>query len=143
MSKTSEDEIRKVFQEWFEDSAAKNLDAVMTKIAHDVVSYEHRTPLKYEGEPAVRQVCAQGFEAAKGVFRWDIPDLRIVVRGDIAITWGLDHLQAREPGTEGWQYWSRGTRVFQKVEGKWRMIHQHLSFPLDPATGRAAMDLSP
>jgi ketosteroid isomerase-like protein len=34
--------------------------------------------------------------------------------------------------------WSRGTRVFERRDGRWLMIHQHVSFPVD-AEGRASM----
>ena len=52
-------------------------------------------------------------------------------------------MQAQEPGKERFESWSRGTRVMQKIGGKWKMIHQHLSYPLDPQTGQARTDLKP
>jgi DNA-binding CsgD family transcriptional regulator len=39
--------------------------------------------------------------------------------------------------------WSRGTRVFRRTDGGWKLIHQHVSFPYDPATGEARMNLRP
>ncbi|AVT31180.1 DUF4440 domain-containing protein [Plantactinospora sp. BC1] len=132
----AEQEIRREFAEWFRDSAAKDLDAVMTKIAPDVVSYEHAAPLVHRGADAVREVCRQGFELAEGDFRWDVPDLEVVVRDDIAVTWGLNRMRVQEPGSEPVETWSRGTRVFRKVDGRWQMIHQHVSFPFDPSTGQ-------
>ncbi|MET8838873.1 nuclear transport factor 2 family protein [Streptomyces rubiginosohelvolus] len=39
--------------------------------------------------------------------------------------------------------WSRGTRVLQRQNGKWAMIHQHVSYPYDPRTGEARTDLRP
>ncbi len=115
----------------------------MTKIADGAVSYEHEAPLQYVGVDAIRKVCQGGFDAMRGEFRWDIPDLQIIVRDDIAVTWGLNHMQAQELGKERLESWSRGTRVFQKIDGKWRMIHQHVSYPYDPETGEAKADLKP
>lgn len=137
MDSSAEREIRAEFAEWFRDAAAKDLDAVMTKIADDAVSYEHEAPLVYVGADAIREVCRRGFEAARGEFRWDIPDLRVIVRDDIAVTWGLNRMWVQEPGKEATESWSRGTRVFQKVGGAWKMIHQHVSLPYDPQTGQA------
>jgi ketosteroid isomerase-like protein len=31
----------------------------------------------------------------------------------------------------------RFTNVFRKINGKWLAVHEHLSFPADPATGMA------
>ena len=33
------------------------------------------------------------------------------------------------------EMWSRGTRIFQHIDGRWQRIHQHVSFPID-ANGR-------
>ncbi len=143
MNKAAEQEIRREFEEWFRDSAARDLDALMEKIAEDAVSYEHDLPLQHVGVDAIRQVCQNGFDVVQGEFNWDIPDLRIIVRDDIAVTWGLNHMQAKGPGMETFESWSRGTRVFQRIDGKWKMIHQHVSYPYDPQTGIARTDLRP
>lgn len=115
----------------------------MSHVADDVVSYEHDAPLEYRGADGVREVCLRGFEAAQGEFTWSIPDLTVVVRGDIAVTWGLNHMHA-EGGPDGtYDSWSRGTRVFQRRDGRWTMVHQHVSYPYDPQTGEARTDLHP
>jgi uncharacterized protein (TIGR02246 family) len=143
MKNNYEKEIRKLFEEWFKDTAAKDLDKVMEKIADDAVSYEHDAPLQYIGADAIREVCRKGFEAMKGELHWNIPDLEIIIKDDIAITWGLNHMQSQEQGKEKIDLRSRGTRIFQKIDGKWKMIHQHVSFPYDPETGEAKMNLKP
>jgi hypothetical protein len=33
--------------------------------------------------------------------------------------------------------------VFQRDGDDWTMVHQHVSFPVDPATGLAATELTP
>ncbi|PXY22173.1 SRPBCC domain-containing protein [Prauserella muralis] len=138
----AETEIRREFEEWFASAAAKDLDAVMTKIADDAVSYEHEAPLVHTGAERIREVCRHGFSVADGDFRWDIPDLRVIVRDDIAVTWGLNRMRVDGPAGRH-ESWSRGTRIFQKVGGRWRMIHQHVSFPYDPRSGRAVLDAAP
>lgn len=143
MSENAEAEIRREFEEWFRDAAAKDLDAVLTKIADDAVSYEHEAPLAYVGVGAIGEVCRNGFDVMKGEFRWDIPDLHVVVRDDIAVTWGLNHMRARQPGGEKVESWSRGTRVFQRIDGAWKLIHQHVSDPYDPETGRCGPTSNP
>lgn len=136
-------EIEQLFDTWFEASAARDIDAVMRPIAAEVVSYEHDAPLQHLGVDAVRAVCQEGFDYMEGEFRWDVPDLQVIVRGDIVVTWGLNHMRATKPDGSSIDQWSRGTRVFQRIEGRWQMIHQHVSFPYDPATGRAVTNATP
>jgi len=139
----STDEIRALFERWYAASTRKDLDASMAPIAHDVISYEHSMPLEVRDIEAIRAECKIGFERSGPDFRWDIPDLKIIVRGDLAVTWGLNRMAEHADGVVRSQMWSRGTRIFQRIDGAWRMIHQHLSFPMDPQTGMARLDLVP
>lgn len=142
-NETSEREIRELHARWFRVASEKDLDGAMSCIADEVLSYEHGVPLQYEGVAAVRAVCQEGFELAAGEFEWTVPDLKVVVRDDLAVAFGLNRMETREAGKPPRVTFSRGTRVFQKLDGQWRMIHQHVSYPFDPKTGRAVFDLEP
>ncbi|MGI8329857.1 YybH family protein [Actinomadura scrupuli] len=139
----AERELRLLHQQWFDRTAAKDLDGLMAAISEDVVSYEHDEPLQYLGLEAVREVCKRGLDAAPGAVGWDVPELKIVVRDDLAVAWGLNHVHADQADGETIESWSRGTRVFRRQEGAWVMVHQHLSYPYDPDTGEARIDLLP
>lgn len=139
----SEKEIVELHEAWFAAAAAKDLDASMAPISPEIVSYEHSAPLQLTAVDAVREECRAGFERAADDFTWTVPDLQVLVRDDLAVAWGLNRMADHHPdGTEN-VTWSRGTRVFRRSEGRWRMVHQHVSFPVDSATGRAATDLTP
>ena len=118
----AEREIRAVFETWTQD--AHDLDASMEPIADDIHSYEHGPDMEVRGITAVRAVCKSGLDVVPPDFRWDVPDLHVVVRDDIAIVWGLNRMHMNGKDTM-----SRGTRLFQKRDGKWKLFHQHLSFP--------------
>ncbi|MER7501766.1 nuclear transport factor 2 family protein [Nonomuraea pusilla] len=140
----SEEEVRAVFRTWSEGTAAKDLDGMMAAIAPDVVSYEQDPPLRHTGVEAVRRLCARHLEAAgEALVTLDVPDLTVVARDDVAVAWGLDRVEVVPPDGEPVVHWSRGTRVFQRRDGAWLMIHQHLSVPHDPETGEARTGLRP
>lgn len=140
----AEGELRELHQRWFDQTAAKDLEGMMAFIADDVVSYEHEEPLEYNGVGAVREVCKRGLDApAGGEVTWDVPDLKVMVREDLAVAWGLNHVRVEQTDGQVVDSWSRGTRVFERRSEAWVMIHQHLSFPHDPATGNARTDLRP
>ncbi|SHN25134.1 YybH family protein [Cryptosporangium aurantiacum] len=128
---------------WFGATAAKDLDTMMAGIADDVVSYEHEAPLEYVGVDAVRAVCATGLDSSTGTVTWDVPDLRILVRDDLAVSWGLNRMTAAQPDGTVAETWSRGTRVFRRSAGEWLMVHQHVSWPVDTSTGKAHTTLRP
>lgn len=80
--------IRRLHDEWFDASAAKDLDRCMAPIAASIVSYEHSSPLQFDDIALIREECRRGFELAGEDFRWTVPDLTVVVDGDLAVTWG-------------------------------------------------------
>lgn len=118
-------DVRAVHSRWSDRTAANDLDGLMEHIAPDVVSYEHAGPLQYTGIDDVREVCRRGLESSPGRIDFDTPDLTVRTAGDLAVSWGLDRVVA-----DGVETRSRATRVFERRDGDWRMIHQHLSFPI-------------
>ena len=123
---TSVEQVRAVHERWSAQTAAKDLDGMMTGIEPDVVSYEHGGPMSYEGVDEVREVCRRGLEASPGPIEFDVPDLRVRAEGDLAVAWGIDRVVA-----DGNEVRSRATRVFERRSGDWQVIHQHLSFPVE------------
>jgi uncharacterized protein (TIGR02246 family) len=126
-----ERDVRAIHEQWSDRTAAKDLDGLMEHIADDVVSYEHEQPLEYVGRERVRESCRRGLEASSGAVGFEVPELEVRVREDLAVAWGLNRLVAETPGGETVVSWSRGTRVFMRRDGRWKMVHQHVSFPLD------------
>jgi uncharacterized protein (TIGR02246 family) len=139
-----EQRIRDLHERWFEDTATKDLDGMMATIADDIVSYEHEGPLQYVGVADVREACQRGLDAGGDAeIGFEVPDLAVMVRDDLAVAWGLNHVQVDPAQGRKIDSWSRGTRVFARRNGEWSMIHQHLSVPYNPATGQAEVHLRP
>ncbi len=143
-TEAAEEEIRALYRRWSAGTAAGDLDALMGEIAEDVVSYEHEGPLEYVGAAAVREVCARGLDVGAGArVALDTPGLSVLVRGDLAVGWGLDKVTVVPPDGPAAETWSRATRVFQRRDGRWLLIQQHLSFPIDPETGEGRLVARP
>ncbi|SDF05953.1 Ketosteroid isomerase homolog [Blastococcus aurantiacus] len=136
-------ELIELHERWFAAAENKDVEASMEPISADIISYEHVSPLQFTALDDIRKECQRGFEQELDDFTWTVPDLRVIVREDLGVAWGLNRMASRRPdGTER-VTWSRGTRIFRKVDGKWLMVHQHVSFPFEPETGAAALALAP
>ncbi|HEX9323870.1 MAG TPA: nuclear transport factor 2 family protein [Xanthobacteraceae bacterium] len=114
-----------MYAQWFDRTAAKDLDGLLEHIAPDIVSYEPAGPLQYTAIDDVREVCRRGLASSPGRIDFDIPDLTVQANGDLAVAWGLDRIVA-----DGVESRSRGTRVFERRNGQRQMVHQHLSIPV-------------
>ena len=111
-------------EQWSDRTAAKDLDGLLEHIAPDIVSYEHMGALRYTGIDDVREVRRRGLESSPGRIDFDVPDFTVPMNGDLAVAWGLDRIFA-----DGVESRSRGTFVFERRNGQWQMVHQHLSIP--------------
>jgi ketosteroid isomerase-like protein len=116
---------------------AKNLDGIMWDYAPGAVVFDVKPPLVLDGADALRrtwEACLPYFPAN---LRPEVRDLTITAGGDVAFArwlfrftgWEMDHPAA--------QSWMRATAGYQKVGGRWQIVHEHVSVPYDPHTGRA------
>ena len=61
------------------------------------------------------------------------------MNGKIAVAHGY----ARLSGSNSRGVWVRATLVFEKVDGKWIIVHDHASVSLDLKSGQPLLDLNP
>ena len=71
-----------------------------------------------------------------------IENLTVYQSGDVATVRGLTRLEGTAFG-QSIDMWARETNVLHRVDGEWLVVHDHVSVPIDFASGRALMDLAP
>lgn len=115
----------------------------MSVYTTDVVSFDIEPPLQHVGAAAKRKNWERVFAAYERP-NYEIRDLTIVVRDDLALAHSLNRLSGTlKGGTTTAGFWVRATMCFRKVNGHWFVAHDHASAPLDPTTGAALLDLEP
>lgn len=123
--------------------AAKDLDRLMALYASDVVYFDLVPPLRYVGSDALRDRFAHWFEGWRSAIGQEIRDLTITSSGDGATA----HMLIRASGTlesgRDVGFWVRASDFCQRQDGRWLITHEHISLPVDMATGSAARDLLP
>lgn len=114
--------------------------------APDVLFYDVKPPHAVSGVGALRanwQACLPHFPAR---FRTEHRDWTIAVEGDLAFAYGLHRVVPEdEPDHPAGATWIRVTVCYRRVEGRWRVVHEHASVPFDPLTRQVAFiaDLDP
>ena len=136
--------IRQLVQDLATAIRPKDVDRAVSYYAPDVVSFDLAPPLQYTGADAIRRGLTQWFATWVGPIGYEIRDLTITVGGDVAFSRSLNHMTGkRTDGTET-NVWVRATVGFRKVDGTWRIVHEHASVPLYmDGSERAALDLKP
>ena len=130
-------EARDLLNAWGKALLHKDLEAMHKSYIEDCLLFDVTASLK-------------GVESAKEMWRKCLPyfdkpqieykDLEIHATEDMAVV----HFRNRITGTvepmpeEMANVWLRGTVCYKKVDGVWKCIHEHISFPVDTETMQVA-----
>jgi ketosteroid isomerase-like protein len=132
---------------------AKDAGQIVADLAPDVMSCSLAPPLRFRPGDLVdigrgRKVdmtTADGVQTwldgfGDGPFEFEIRDLEVVAGGDAAYAHGL----ARMGSAGTFSMWFRITFGLRRIDGRWRIAHQHESVPFYMEQSmRAAVDLEP
>lgn len=139
----NQSEIRALLDRRSEAAWHKDIDRLMSLFSPDVVYFDLVPPLRYAGSAALRERFSHWFEQWNGPIGLEIGDLTISAGREIAAA----HMLIRASGTlkNGREvgYWVRTSNSFGRSDHGWLITHEHVSLPVDIASGRAIMDLVP
>jgi ketosteroid isomerase-like protein len=72
---------------------------------------------------------------------YEIRDLTISVGDDVAFGHSLNRITGTSKDGKKNDGWVRFTVCFRKIDGNWLIVHDHVPVPLDPASGKASLNL--
>ena len=142
-SDVAEAEIRALMDARVAAVRAKDAKALVFHHASDVISYDLLEPLQYCGVESVRQRGQQWFDGYDGPMGYEIRDLKVYPDADVAFCHGLHHVTGTTKAGQKIDMWWRATQGFQRIDGAWRIVHEHGSVPFDMATGKVSFALKP
>jgi ketosteroid isomerase-like protein len=121
----------------------KDPEAIAAPYAPHAVIYDLEPPLVHDGISVERK--------REWLATWDSPveliaqDFKVTVSGDHAYGHGYLRMAGQKKGVDHpVSFWMRATMIFERIEGKWRIVHEHTSVPfyMDGSL-RPAFDLQP
>ena len=84
------------------------------------------------------------FDTWVGPIDLDLQELRIDVADGLAVSTGLSRMRGIKTDGLKVDLWVRATMAYRKVDGRWTVIHEHVSVPFYmDGSERAALDLKP
>jgi uncharacterized protein (TIGR02246 family) len=122
---------------------AKDIDALMAHYAPDNVTFDLRPPTQVHGADAYRKNFEAWFASTKGPIDYEVHNLRIVTRDDVAFCHCLGHVRSTRTTGEKADYWVRVTTGLEKMSGQWMVTHEHISVPFNMQTMQALLELQP
>jgi uncharacterized protein (TIGR02246 family) len=143
-SKASEEvQIRQLLDQWGKALRAKDLNTLMSYYAPDILTFDIVPPLYYQGVDAYRKNFEVWFASVQGPIDYETRDLRLTIGDEVAFCHSLNQVRSTRITGETTATWVRVTVGFRKMEGTWRITHEHVSVPCDMETSHASLDLTP
>jgi uncharacterized protein (TIGR02246 family) len=140
-STTDRAEIQALFRQLAKAHADHDADAIVEAYVPDAVIYDLAPPLARRGMN--RDSVAAWLAGWEGPIQIDARDVDLTVEGNLAYASALMRMRGRQGG-EDQDTWFRTTMCLRKVNGRWRIVHDHASVPFYmDGSYRAAVDLKP
>jgi uncharacterized protein (TIGR02246 family) len=121
---------------------AKNLDGVMSSYASDLVAFDIVPPLRFVGATELKKPWQDVFDRFETI-DYEVRDLSITAGDDVAFSRSLNRMSGTMADGQKTDLWLRLTAGYRKIDGRWLIVHLQASVPVDLATGKAALDLTP
>ncbi|HSF48810.1 MAG TPA: nuclear transport factor 2 family protein [Burkholderiales bacterium] len=140
----NETQIRELIDDWGKALRAKDVDALMSHYAPDMLLFDLAPPLRYVGADAYRKSWEDWFATIQGSVGSEHRDLSITAGEDVAFCHGLHRISGKKTNGEQFATWVRVTVCYRKIDGEWMVVHEHVSVPFYmDGSYRAAVDLEP
>ena len=137
------DAIKARYAQWKHAFEGRDVNGIMAIYAPDVVAYDVVPPLQFVGADDYRKDYSTLFGQFKGPLKITIPRVHIEQSGNIAFAFGFERLRATTAKGENVDMWLRFSDGWEHRNGQWVIAHEHVSVPVDLATGKARLDLTP
>jgi ketosteroid isomerase-like protein len=122
---------------------AADVEAMLTHCAPDIATFDMVPPLKHEGAAAIRRLWATTLAAFNPPLEYEVTQLELAVGSDIAFCRSLNRFGGTTREGKPVVNWLCSTLGLRKLDGNWKIVHEHVSVPFDMKTGKALLDLQP
>ena len=122
--------IREVIDAWASAVRAKDIDGVLAHHTEDVLMFDVPPPVAVRGISAYRETWPPFFRAlTEGMAAFDITELLVTADDKVAFATALLRCGSREELAKDDRSRLRLTIGLRKVDGYWKIAHEHHSFP--------------
>jgi len=124
---------------------AKDLNAIMTYYTPDetLLVFDAIPPRQYVGAAAFRKDWEGFLGAYPGTVHAEVSDWKTETEGNLAYGHGIFLTTGPDKDGKPLDLTVRVTDVYKKINGKWLVVHEHVSWPVDLATGKADLSSKP
>ena len=138
-----ERELHELIEERVRAVRARDSTTLAARPADDVITFDVLPPLNSRGSQATVEHLQDWFDGYDGPSDYSAHDVQVSAQGDLGFCSFLYHVGGTLKTGDQVNMWVRATLCWRRIDGRWRIVHDHESVPFDPATGQALISLEP
>jgi ketosteroid isomerase-like protein len=142
-SAADERSIRGIIEERVAAIREKDLDSLLIHLAPDVLLFDVLDPLQNAGSDVIRQRAERWLSSYEDAPGYEVRELTVTASETVAFCYYLYRVSGTLKAGDTVDMWVRATVCLNKVDGEWKIAHEHQSVPFDAKTGKASLDLKP
>ena len=117
--------------------ANRDADGAMAPYTEDTLVFDLMPPIQQHGFAGNLKTTKKVIESCIGPFIVEYNDVHVTVDRELAVSTALVRIAGNMKDGRKIDMMDRTTDVWKKIKGKWRIIHEHNSVPIDMVTGKA------
>jgi ketosteroid isomerase-like protein len=124
---------------------AKDVDGIMANYKHsqNLTVFDVVPRREYTGWDAYKKDWEDFFAPIDAITLFEIKNLTVNVDGNLAYSYSFEHHLAKTKAGGSQDLTVRVTDVYRKSGGKWLIVQEHVSVPVDLQTGKADLHFKP
>ena len=140
-----EAQIRAMAQSFQDAVNAKNLDDIMKMYVpgDSLFVFDVVPPRQYVGFDAYKKDWQDTLALFDGPVTFVLSDLAITTGGGLAYSHSIQHVTGKSKKGDPIDLTVRVTDVYKKIKGKWLIVHEHVSVPVDLDTNKPDLQSKP
>jgi ketosteroid isomerase-like protein len=138
-------QIQALYTKFTRDVRHKDLNGIMSAYVHDtsLFVFDATPPREHVGWDDYRNDWKSVLALFKGEPKFDVSELQITSSGDVAYTRSVQHVRSSLNNGQVLDVVLRVTDVLRKAQGRWFIVQEHVSVPVDITTGKADLQSRP
>jgi ketosteroid isomerase-like protein len=141
--KSEENAIRRVIEQMAMAIRAKDVEALISLCAPRIATFDMLPPLRHDGPDAIRKLWHDALEPFVTPVDYEVNQLEVIAGSDVAICRSLNRFGGVRKTGEHVVNWLCSTVGLRKIDGRWKVVHEHVSVPFDMNSGKALLHLEP
>lgn len=137
-------QIEALFQRYLKAFNARDVNAIMAEYSSaDLFVFDVVPPREFPSWDAYKKDFEGLFGAFPGPVENKLSDLSITTSGTMAFAHNIQTVAFTAKDGSKFNVVVRVSDVLRKMNGKWLIVHEHVSVPVDLATGKAVLQATP